>query len=474
MYKKIIVIDSNLKLADRLLPMASDDRFRMVFASSGREALAVLEKKPADVVVINTELSDGSGLGFLGTILERRTEAAAVVISGKPTIETASEAIALGADSFLTGEADCAGIMAEILRISAKKDAEQKILRQNRELRRANSELRTLYEISRALSLTLDPEELLAEVLRVLVRVGTLPFRAKAAIFLVDHDTLALSSFVDSENSGIRPCSSIGKGKCLCSRALATGEVVVSLAGEVEQLELKCTGGLESHGRIVVPLKAANKVVGILSLYVGKERKVSDRTIKLLSTIGAQIGNAINNARLYEETRSFSLHDPLTGLPNRRLMDIEVGKNFHVAERYGSDLSLIMLDIDFFKNFNDTYGHPEGDKLLRLVAEIMLKEVRTADYVFRYGGEEFLIMLPENNLEMSCSAAERLKRKIQEESGVTVSMGVSAMSPDIGNPSELIDRADKALYAAKQGGRNKVVAYSGKVPEIEGNKALST
>jgi diguanylate cyclase (GGDEF)-like protein len=176
----------------------------------------------------------------------------------------------------------------------------------------------------------------------------------------------------------------------------------------------------------------------------------------MLSSMGSQIGIAINNVLLYKEIKDISLHDPLTGLANRRFLEIQLEKNFEASRRYEEKLSVIMLDIDHFKRYNDTYGHVGGDRLLAKLAAILLKELRTADYVFRYGGEEFLALLPKTDLEKANETAERLRRAVEADAGVTISLGVATYQKNLPDKEALIGRADAALYRAKEGGRNRV------------------
>ncbi len=117
-----------------------------------------------------------------------------------------------------------------------------------------------------------------------------------------------------------------------------------------------------------------------------------------------------------------------------------------------------MLDIDHFKKYNDTYGHVEGDRMLVKIAHVLLKVVRTADHVFRYGGEEFLVLLPETDLTNACKAAERLRKAVEAEAGVTISLGVSPYHESLHDKEAMIKMADNALYQAKQNGRNRVEA----------------
>ncbi|TAN39520.1 MAG: diguanylate cyclase [Nitrospirae bacterium] len=187
------------------------------------------------------------------------------------------------------------------------------------------------------------------------------------------------------------------------------------------------------------------------------EKREADRKILLQSTELKKINTELRV--LYTKANFSSLHDPLTGLANRRFLEVQLEKHYAAAKRYGQLLSVIMLDIDHFKLYNDTRGHVEGDSLLVRFAQTVLETVRTADYVFRFGGEEFLVMLPGTDRDHACMAAERLRRVVESEAGVTISIGVSSFSADIATKEQLIENADKALYEAKNKGRNRVEAW---------------
>ncbi|MBF0119815.1 MAG: diguanylate cyclase [Desulfobacterales bacterium] len=161
-------------------------------------------------------------------------------------------------------------------------------------------------------------------------------------------------------------------------------------------------------------------------------------------------------ARLYEKAKELSLHDPLTGLANRRQLDIVFNKAFARAKRYNRPISVIMIDIDYFKRYNDTYGHAEGDKLLVKFAETIKNNLREADLAARYGGEEFMVILPDTELRNASLVAEKLKSKILGNTSVSASFGVSSYNESIPDKEAIIKKADAALYRAKQNGRNRV------------------
>jgi diguanylate cyclase (GGDEF)-like protein len=156
------------------------------------------------------------------------------------------------------------------------------------------------------------------------------------------------------------------------------------------------------------------------------------------------------------QIEALSLTDHLTGLANRRLMDVIFDRYLVEAGRYGRELSVLMADIDYFKKYNDTYGHQAGDRLLSGTAELMVKETREADLVARYGGEEFVIILPETGLKEARRAAERIRRAVESRGEVTISLGVSSCREGTVSKEELIGEADEALYRAKENGRNRV------------------
>ena len=168
---------------------------------------------------------------------------------------------------------------------------------------------------------------------------------------------------------------------------------------------------------------------------------------------------------MYSRTRYLSLTDALTGLYNRRHFDNTVEREFMRSKRYGGDLSLAIIDIDFFKKVNDTYGHLCGDYVLKEVAYLIMDNFRKTDFVFRYGGEEFVVILTETDIKSSQIPLERLRKKIEEYPfvfngqplNVTISTGVSSNNAE--DMETFLDNADKALYRAKQAGRNRIEIF---------------
>lgn len=168
---------------------------------------------------------------------------------------------------------------------------------------------------------------------------------------------------------------------------------------------------------------------------------------------------------MYSQTRYLSLTDALTGLYNRRHFNAELEREFMRSKRYGGNLCIAIIDIDFFKKINDTYGHLCGDYVLKEVAYLILENFRKTDMVFRYGGEEFVVIMTETSLKNSLIPLERLRKTIENNNfiykgkkiTVTISIGVETNQTD--TTDEFLNNADKALYQAKQNGRNQTVLF---------------
>ena len=450
---RILIIDDDRNLRKTLSDILKIKGYETLAAEDGEQGLALLREKGANLALIDLGLPDIPGLEVLARIKADSPLTGAIVLTGQATIDSAVEATNRGAFSYMVKPYEIDQLMNHIRRALEKQLAEQEIAEHHIELERMNAELKTLHEISEAISRTLDMDELVQEVLQVLVRTKIFPFKVCGGIFLVEGGRLRLASFVSLPEAVLTPCQEISHEQCLCGRALATGNVVIaSDAGTL----VACHPETRGYGRIIVPLKAVNTVVGLISLYTEPGTELNESLMPLLCSLGSLVGLAINNARLYEETKSASLRDPLTGLANRRFLEIQLEKVFELAKRHGEQQSVIMLDIDHFKIYNDTFGHQGGDQLLIGLAHILMVQMRKSDYVFRYGGEEFLVLLPDTELPMARDAAERLRVAVEKEAGVTISLGVASYHDGMADKETLVKAADAALYRAKEGGRNRV------------------
>lgn len=216
---------------------------------------------------------------------------------------------------------------------------------------------------------------------------------------------------------------------------------------------------------IAIPLKLQSKMVGILYLDDFIPRTFDPRRLRLLTIFASFATMSIENARLHERTSHLACTDGLTGLYNHRQFQQALREQLARANRYEKPLSLLMFDIDNFKAFNDTFGHPAGDRALVTVAGILRNAFREGDLLFRYGGEEFAALLPETTLEEAFLVADRARSAVAETAprllnemptNLTVSVGVATCPRDGINPDVLLKASDSLLYRAKLGGKNRV------------------
>ena len=247
--------------------------------------------------------------------------------------------------------------------------------------------------------------------------------------------------------------------------ALRTGHPHLVVAGD-KTARCAHAAGVENT-YLCIPILAQGQALGILHFQATEEVPVlADAELSLKTTFAGQVGLSVANIGLREALRSQSIRDPLTGLYNRRFLTEMLDREIRRAVRAEQSLGILILDLDHFKKFNDTYGHDAGDSVLRETALLLSKSIRVEDTVCRFGGEEFVIILPTADLNGAHGRAERIRSKLREltvlHQGqslgmITVSVGVSALPEHGTSAKELLEAADAALYRAKREGRDRVV-----------------
>ena len=214
-----------------------------------------------------------------------------------------------------------------------------------------------------------------------------------------------------------------------------------------------------------VPIRFSDKLGGLIVLARNASEKIDSKEEDFFKVVVKQAFIIMENSWLYNKVKSLAVTDSLTGIYNHGFLYECLCKEYARAERYKLPLSFLMLDMDYFKKVNDTYGHPQGDMVLYELSQILKNSIRTCDTAGRYGGEEFSIILPESKLEDSVNLAERIRKEVEQYNfgdvnkviKCTVSIGVSSYpDPGVKNLEDLINKADRALYNAKAEGRNRV------------------
>jgi diguanylate cyclase (GGDEF)-like protein/PAS domain S-box-containing protein len=250
--------------------------------------------------------------------------------------------------------------------------------------------------------------------------------------------------------------------------ALRTGHTHLVVAGDSTARCEHAAGVKNTY--LCTPVLAQGETLGIVHFQATDDVPELDASeISFKTTFAGQVGLSIANIRLREALRTQSVRDALTGLYNRRYLEEVLAREVRRAARAGQSLGILMIDLDHFKSFNDTYGHDAGDVVLRETGASLTKSIRAEDFVCRFGGEEFVVILPTADLAASSMRAERLRMQMKELTVLhqgrsmgmlTISVGVAVFPEHGASPKELMAAADAALYEAKRNGRDQIAIAS--------------
>jgi diguanylate cyclase (GGDEF)-like protein len=300
----------------------------------------------------------------------------------------------------------------------------------------------------------------------------------QGSLMLLDHETDGL--LLEAKKGvveGVTEKTRINRGEGIAGKVAELGEAL--LVENVEndpRIMQKNRQHYKTRSCISVPLKIDGRIIGVLNLSDKTTGEVfSEEDLQLIQSFATQAAVVMERNVFYnktEELKKLTITDPLTGLLNRRYLNERLKDEVARSERHGHDLSLLMLDLDWFKYCNDTFGHSHGDRTLKAVAEVLLNTVRSMDVVARYGGDEFMIILPETRESLAQDIAERLRNNVAnlreckqraagaEQRALTASIGI-ACYPLHGTTIEvLLDNVDKALYRAKNKGKDRIEVFS--------------
>lgn len=236
--------------------------------------------------------------------------------------------------------------------------------------------------------------------------------------------------------------------------------------------------GADGDTHVCLPINQSGAAGAIVQMVASREEgDLASRLVPFVSVYLREAGPVLEAKRLMEHLRENSLRDPMTGLYNRRFLEDYVGALVNSSQRRKSAFSVLMLDLDFFKQVNDTHGHEAGDKVIKTMADILARSVRTSDMAVRYGGEEFLLVLTDTGVEPALKVAEKIRAEVEATkiplpTGIlqkTISIGVAEFPTDADTFWQVVKFADVALYKAKAAGRNRVVRFLPQMWDSEGN-----
>ena len=336
------------------------------------------------------------------------------------------------------------------------------------QLQHQNEQLETLHDIAKVIGASLDLEETVNRVLAQTQRI--LPYNTATVQLLEDNQLRVIGSYGFSNPEPVMelrfPYPERGS---LSTHAIDTRQPC--LTGNVKR-DFPAYIHPEEEQRVRswlgIPLVRHDQVIGLMAVDSHTKDTYTAEHLKLAATVGGHIAVALENARLHDRTYQMAMSDSLTGAGSRRRFQVEGRLLYETAQRDGSSICALMLDIDYFKDVNDRFGHSVGDVILQRIAQASMAELRGSDLFARYGGEEFVILVPGSDKQDGkvlatriCETVRRLDHREIDRS-VTVSIGVACEVPLRGNGLDtLVHRADDAMYQAKQQGRNRVVVATG-------------
>jgi diguanylate cyclase (GGDEF)-like protein len=326
-------------------------------------------------------------------------------------------------------------------------------------LREHSVRLRKILDASREFSESLNLKYVMGAVRKSTAVIGGY---ARVIVWLMDDEQKRLINAEESEATAFSDAP-VELGQGLAGRAAKSGRITFEAPdGQVRfsdsNFELVCA--------IAIPLIVGARVVGVLEARHVETQAATTQAIEVLEMLATHAATAIESARLHELTEERSQKDAVTRLFNRRRLEEDLDAECKRCVRYGRPLAFVMMVVDHFKAFNDSHGHPHADTALQDVADVIAGCVRTTDTAYRYGGEEFCVLLRETTGHDAMIFAERVRQRIEHRfasgttTGITASFGVAEFSAATPMPRALVEAADAAMYESKNAGRNRVMLSS--------------
>jgi diguanylate cyclase (GGDEF)-like protein len=341
------------------------------------------------------------------------------------------------------------------------------------------ADLNLLVEVASAVSSELDLHRVFAKIHEQVRRVIDAPLFFVALRSAEDESNITLEYLVEGDS--VFPPARYSLEGTIVGRVIESGKpILVRSKEERDKLSTKRVGkGVTTVQSIVaVPMIVGGRIIGAISTQSYVSDAYDERHLKLLNAIAEQSSVAVQNARLYERAKELADNDALTGLAHQRSVQERLAYELKRARRSNTKVSLLMMDIDRFKAFNDTYGHPIGDRVLKEVATVLRRVARETDVLGRYGGDEFCAILPDTDREAAQKFADRLNAEInrktfeideQQSIPIRLSIGIAVYPDECEGREDLVGVADAALYAAKRGEAEQQIKSEDLIALLDGD-----
>ncbi|HUT53660.1 MAG TPA: diguanylate cyclase [bacterium] len=452
---RILVVDDDQFYQEFCAEILGEEGYQIKSTYTGEEALEILKREKFDIMLLDLIMPGADGVEILEATKQINPQMDVIMMTGYASVESAVRSLKSGAADYLTKP-----LNPEELKLTIKRTIELRhLFDENAELRN----LLTLYETCQRVSLCLDLDKLYRLSLDAVIQalqgdLGLSFFRQngdwtmKAHRGMEEEEADAMMRELLDHELDIMPNRIMTVDSPSVGREGASGH------------HLRIRSGL------IMPITIPHSLEGIFVIFKKDPNQPFDRMdLGTARFIAEQVHLSFENAFKYMDAQRLVFIDDLTGLFNTRYLDLSLQTELKRAKRFKTHLSLLFIDLDFFKNVNDAHGHLAGSKLLIEIAEVLKTCVREIDVVVRYGGDEFIIILVETDRVGADKVAERIRKSIEDETypvkegltiNITCCVGIATFPDDAESKSELIHLADRAMYRGKETTRNVVYAAS--------------
>jgi diguanylate cyclase (GGDEF)-like protein len=462
---RVLVVDDSPTSSAMVEGLLGDAGYSVRSASSGAEGIEIVKAWAPSVILLDLVMPEMGGMEVVAAVRGREQPRRPTIInvSGESKNGTVVDALSNGADDFVIKPFNESELLARIL-------SQLRISDFYREVEEDNRSLETILDITSAITATLDPTEVLDIIVK---RVASVMKADRCSIVLVarEDEGYILAAHDNPEvhdqkvDLGKYPeiTEAIDKRQPVILEDMVNDPLMSKVKGNIQDLK--------EMSVLIVPIVIEDVVLGTLFLRTKrKESGFTKKEVDFCQVVANSSFHSIRNARLFTqivqekaELAELAITDQLTTLYNHNYFYKRLSDELERAGRYETAVALLMMDIDDFKQINDTHGHRTGDTVLRDISARIKGSVRKTDIVARYGGEEFVIILPHTTLKGGMEEAERLREIVASQGygglpagEITMSFGVAARDKVLKDASvgELVSEADDALYQAKRGGKN--------------------
>ena len=466
----IFIVDNEIEICSLLKDFFDFIGYESAYETDGEKALEKLDTIDYDLIFIDLRLENISGIEILKKSKIVNPLAEVIIITGYGSEETIMQTLRYGASSYIQKPISFSEIKVQTEEALAKRrfniktaKLEDKIADIEPALIEHFKDILYFNRLSDFLNLTIDIDTLADSILDGISNLVPGYFYSFLFFDEINKEMVIFSHEPISDNNIQKIKLDIRNHFETLVRIKGNNNYVLRITAP-KVLDKKSAGQQETLMHVFVPILIENTINGLIGIS-GKKLDRQNRIEDILRNVSMKISSVLTNATVHRNTKMLALTDGLTGLLNHRAFHDRLRSEYERFRRYGSYLSLIVADYDNLKVVNDNYGHPVGDEVIKKIGDILRDISRETDVLTRYGGDEFVLLLPQTDAESSYNMAERIRRRIEdtvftindEQFRCTISIGV-ATAPDkeINSPEDLLEKADHALYESKRSGRNKV------------------